>query len=186
MTIGSLDQMYKAPDVQIDAVRQCIDHGLDVQLTFIGDGRHRGELTNNVRTQGLSDRVHFLGQLPAGPAVRAQLDQATLFILPSRTEGLPRALIEAMARGLPCIGSTAGGIPELLPPEDMVPPGDAHALADKIREVVASPTRMTTMASRNLMRAQKYREDVLQVRRNAFYRYLRDCTEEWIHKGDAR
>jgi glycosyltransferase involved in cell wall biosynthesis len=127
----------------------------------------------------VADRVTFRGQLPAGPEVRAELDQADVFLLPSRTEGLPRALVEAMARGLPCVGSTVGGIPELLPAEDMVPPGDAGALASKIREVVTDPARMARMSERNLRAAQDYRQDVLQPRRDAFYRHVRERTEAW-------
>lgn len=87
---------------------------MELELRFIGDGGYRSTLTKMASDQGIADRVKFLGWLAAGPAVRAELDRADLFVLPSRTEGLPRALVEAMARGLPCIGSTAGGIPELL------------------------------------------------------------------------
>lgn len=88
-------------------------------------------------------------------------------------------MIEAMALGLPCIGSTAGGIPELLPPEDMVPPNDAQALAMKIREVVSDPERMTRMSARNLEKAKGYHEDILRERRNKFYQYVKERTTEW-------
>jgi glycosyltransferase involved in cell wall biosynthesis len=129
---------------------------------------------------GLNKKVRFLGELTAGDRVRAQLDTADLFVLPSRTEGLPRAMIEAMARALPCIGSTVGGIPELLPREDLIPPNDPHALARKIREVVTNPERMTQMSARNLEKAKEYRDDILNERRTEFYRYLRDKTQEWL------
>jgi glycosyltransferase involved in cell wall biosynthesis len=130
----------------------------------------------------LGERINFLGQLPAGDAVRIQLDRADLFILPSYQEGLPRAMIEAMARGLPCIGSSVGGIPELLLPEEMVPPGDVVALADKIREIVTDPERMTRMSARNLEKAKDYRDEVLRERRIEFYRYIREQTESWLKK----
>src|SRR5690606_2487194 len=137
-------------------------------LMVIGQGKHQQELVTLAGSLGLSGRVQFLGQLPAGAAVRAQLDQADVFVMPSRQEGLPRAMIEAMARGLPCIGSTVGGIPELLPPEDMVPPNDADALARKIEEVVCNPARMTAMSARNLEHACSYHEDILRERRIEF------------------
>ena len=91
-------------------------------------------------------------------------------------------MIEAMARALPCIGSTVGGIPELLPPEDMVFPGDAGALARKIREVVTDPARMARMSARNLKMAREYRGEILRERRIAFYRYVRERTKEWLKK----
>ncbi len=180
ITVGSLTQLYKAPDVLIDAVAACVREGLDLKLTLVGDGRHRAELEAQARALGLGQRVCFRGQLPAGAAVRAQLDQADLFVLASRAEGLGQAIIEAMARGLPCIGSTVGGIPELLSSEDLVPPGDVAALARKIREVVTDPERMAHMSARNLEKAKEYSEEVLRERRIAFYRHVRERTEEWL------
>jgi glycosyltransferase involved in cell wall biosynthesis len=180
ITVGSLEEFYKGTDVLIDALANCVRSGVDIRLTILGDGRRRAMLEAKTIALGLSNHVSFLGHLPAGTPVRGQLDQADLFVLPSRQEGLPRAMIEAMARGLPCIGSAVGGIPELLPAEDLVPPGDAMALAAKIREVIADPERMARMSARNLAKAAEYREDVLRERRVAFYRYLREQTEAWI------
>ncbi len=184
VSVGSLAQMYKAPDVQIDAVARLVKEGLDLRLVLVGDGKHRPELEVRAVALGMAERVLFRGQLTAGAAVRAELDAADIFCMPSRTEGMPRALIEAMARGLPCIGSTMGGIPELLPAEDMVSPGDVAALAKTIRAVVTDPERMARMSARNLARACDYREDELRARRTHFYRALRERTEAWReHEG---
>jgi len=111
--------------------------------------------------------------------VRDQLDQADLFVLPSRQEGVSRATIEAMARSLPCIATTIGGTSELLPPEDRVPPGDVPALAQRIRQVVTNPERMARMSARNLEKAKEYREKALRERWTAFYRHVRERTEAW-------
>src|SRR5205814_1087186 len=96
VTVGSLEQLYKAPDVMIDAVAECVRVGTEVRLVIVGDGKYRPELEARARSRGVADRVEFRGQLPAGRAVRDELDSADVFLLPSRTEGLPRALIEAM------------------------------------------------------------------------------------------
>ncbi|MHB8647539.1 MAG: glycosyltransferase, partial [Thermomicrobiales bacterium] len=186
VTVGSLAQMYKAPDVQIDAVARLVKEGLDLRLVLVGDGKHRPELEERAAALGIAERVVFRGQLTAGAAVRAELDAAAIFCMPSRTEGMPRAMIEAMARGLPCIGSTMGGIPELLPAEDMVPPGDATALANTIRAVITDPERMARMSARNLARAHAYGEDELRVRRTSFYRALRERTEAWTERAGTR
>lgn len=180
VTVGSLAQMYKGIDVLLHAVMQVVRSGQTMELNVIGDGKFRSQLQDLAHELGLDDIVEFSGQVPAGAPVREQLDRADLFILPSRTEGLPRAMIEAMARGLPCIGSTVGGIPELLPPEDMVPPGDAAALAAKIREVIGDPARMTRMSARNLDKARDYRADLLRERRNEFYRRVKASTMAWL------
>ncbi len=177
--VGTLAQMYKAPDVLIDAVATCLRRGLDIQLLIMGDGKHRPELERRAARHGIQERVRFLGQVPREEVIN-WLDQAHLFVLPSRQEGLPRAMLEAMARGLPCIGSTVGGIPELLPPEDMVPPGDAEALANKIGEVLRDPERMARMSIRNFQKALEYREEVLRERRLAFYRYVKEQMAEWL------
>jgi glycosyltransferase involved in cell wall biosynthesis len=140
------------------------------------------ELEAQVASLGLGERVHFCGHLLSSALVRYELDRADLFILPSRQEGLPRAMIEAMARSLPCIGSTVGGIPELLPSEDLVPPGDVVALASKIREVVTDSERMAQMSARNLEKAKDYTDQVLCDRRNQFYRYVREMTEKWLRE----
>jgi glycosyltransferase involved in cell wall biosynthesis len=129
------------------------------------------------RRLGLAGHARFVGALPPAEAVYRFLDDIDLFVLPSRTEGLPRSLIEAMARGCPCIGSTVGGIPELLPPEDMVPPGDADALARKIFEVPGDTDRMERMARRNWETAKQYLPEVLQARRRTFYRKVRELAE---------
>ncbi len=178
--IGSLEQLYKSPDILIAAVALCRTRNCKINVRIIGDGKFRTQLEEQVARLGLEKSVIFLGQLPAGDAVRKELLQADLFVLPSRTEGLPRAMIEAMACGLPCIGSYVGGIPELLPESDLVPPGDAQALAEKIEEVIANPERMRTMSARNLEKSKEYRNDILDQRRREFYSYLRQQTESWL------
>ncbi len=178
--VGSLAQMYKGVDVLLYAIKHLMRDGMRVNATIIGEGKHRGELENLSHELGIEEQVRFAGQVTAGCAIRAHLDRADLFVMPSRTEGLPRAMIEAMARALPCIGSDAGGIPELLDPEYLVRPGDAASLAAKIRHVLLNPAQLNKMSARNLLEARKYSEEILEARRNRFYRFLRERTEEWL------
>ncbi len=178
--VGSLAQMYKGVDILLPALAVCAGRGLDLQLSIVGDGRHRMELEKSAHNLGIGDRVRFLSELPVGQSIRECLDQADLFVLPSRTEGLPRAMLEAMARALPCIGTAVGGIPELLDPEDLVPAGDVAALARMIEAVCGNPARRVRMAARNLRKAGEYRADILTVRRDEFYRHIRNETERWL------
>jgi L-malate glycosyltransferase len=180
--VGTMAQLYKAPDVLIKAISVCTKAGLDIKLLMLGDGQYRAELEDLATAEQVGDRVSFLGQVAAGAAVQSQLDQADLFVMPSLTEGLPRAMVEAMARGLPCLGSNVGGIPELLPAEDLVEPGDVAELAAKIQEIVTDPERLARMSARNLEKAKEYRDEVLQQQRTDFYRYVRTQTEAWLAK----
>jgi phosphatidyl-myo-inositol dimannoside synthase len=177
ITVCSLVQPYKGVDVLIEAVRRCLNAGVNLRLTVVGDGPLRGGLERQAAEAGLADSVEFVGEVPAGPPVRRLLGAADLFVLASRDEGLPRSLIEAMARGLPAIATAVGGIPELLPPSSLVPPDDPQALADRIREYVLSPERLSSEAAVGFETAQAYRSDLLSARRDRFYRAVRDSTE---------
>jgi glycosyltransferase involved in cell wall biosynthesis len=153
---------------------------VDLKLVILGDGRYRSQLQEQAGRLGIGERVLFRGEVATGKPVLDALDQADIFVLPSHQEGLPRAMIEAMARALPCIGSTVGGIPELLPPEDMVPPGSVSALSAKILEIGSDPVRRGRMSAQNLETAQEYRRETLQKRRRAFYLFLRERTGTWM------
>lgn len=179
VTVGTLAQLYKAPDVLIDAVAQCIKRGVDLRLRIVGDGKHRRELENRCRTRGIAEQVTFVGHLATPDAVRAELDAADLFVLPSRQEGLPRAVIEAMARGLPCIGTRIGGTPELLTDDALVPPGDVKSLSERIESLLADRPRMLALAAENLKRSHAYHHDRLAERRKAMYQALKERTEAW-------
>ena len=186
VAVGSMEQRYKGYDVLIEAVGECVAAGADLTLTIVGDGKHRSELESLAASLLTKDRVTFTGELPGDDAVRRVLADSDLFVHPSRAEGLPRVVIEAMAQALPCVASTAGGTPELLPPEDMVSPGDARGLAERIRAVQGDPTRMARMSERNLTKARQYHQLALQARRINFFRHVRRCTEEYVngrHRG---
>jgi len=179
--VGRIDGFVKAPDNLIKALGQCVNKGLDLRLVLVGGGQSR-KLKSLAVDLGLEECVSFRGELPGGEAVREELDQASIFILPSRAEGLPRAIIEAMARGLPCIGSSVGGIPELLIPEDTVPPGNVEALAEKIIEVADNPERLSEMSARNLKKAREFHHDLMREKKAAFLGELRKKSERWNKK----
>jgi glycosyltransferase involved in cell wall biosynthesis len=152
---------------------------MPIELRIVGSGRHRSELEQLARSLSLHDCVHFTGEL-AAPAIRSELDNATLMVLPSRAEGLPRVIVEAMARALPCIASNVGGIPELLAAEDLVAPNNPQVLAAKIAEVLGDNARLSRMSARNLEKSQQFRPEILERRRTEFYSHLRDTTREWL------
>jgi glycosyltransferase involved in cell wall biosynthesis len=170
---GSLEVHYKGADVLVKAVAVCLRQGLSVEAHLAGDGRSRPQFESLARELGISRFVHFHGQLPAGDAVFDFLDSIDIFVMPSRTEGLPCALVEAMARGCPCIASAVGGIPELLVPEALVPPSDEGQLAVAIERFVGNRELLLRMIERNLEVAKGYRPELLTETRSRFLSEVR-------------
>jgi glycosyltransferase involved in cell wall biosynthesis len=84
-----------------------------------------------------------------------------VFALCSDTEGLPRALIEALAAGLPSVGSRVGGVPELLPPEVLFAPGSVDDLVRVLRRVIDDEELRTRLSSSGLLRAADFAPEVL-------------------------
>jgi glycosyltransferase involved in cell wall biosynthesis len=143
--------------VLLKAVRRLLDAGLPVTGTVAGNGRRHDELVDLCRTTGLTDTVSFVGSISRAEVVEL-LDSAALFVMPSRTEGLPRALVEAMARALPAVGSAVGGIPELLDESCLVPPDDPEALAAAIHRLLSDPKTWEEQSRRNLETARGYEQ----------------------------
>jgi glycosyltransferase involved in cell wall biosynthesis len=176
--VGTLEQLYKGPDILLGALALCAKQGLTPHLTWVGEGCFRPQIEGLIKKYGLGEQVRLTGALKPEEVMR-ELDAADVFMMPSRTEGLPRALLEAMARGLPCLGSNIGGIPELLAPEDLFPPGVVEPLAAKLAEVLVQPERLAAMSARSLVLAAEYQPDVLLRRWRDFYLHLRRVTETW-------
>jgi glycosyltransferase involved in cell wall biosynthesis len=167
VTIGALDQPYKGTAVLLEAMRELLRAGVVVKLNIVGTGSLLPALQERSRALGVETHVAFVGQLDRD-GVRRALDSAQAFVLPSLTEGLPRALLEAMARGLPAIATNVGGIPELLQAECLVPPKDVGALARKIRELAADENARKALGDRNRQVARIYHERVQAPVRQAF------------------
>ena len=164
--IGSLAQMYKGPDILLHATALCSGR-LNFQLILVGAGRYLPEIKTLAAKLGIADLVEFRGQL-SSDSIFEVLDSIDLFVMPSRAEGLPRALVEAMSRGCPCIASDVGGIPELLEATDLVPPNSPERLAKLILQVAADPDRLLAMSARNLAKAAQFSPQALNECRRAF------------------
>jgi colanic acid/amylovoran biosynthesis glycosyltransferase len=132
-----------------------------IRLDVVGNGRLREELETHAARLGLGERVRFHGSLTE-PDVAAKLDEADLFVLPSvversgDTEGIPVALMEAMAAGVPVVTSRITGVPELVRDREtglLAEPGDVSDLADKLVEVLEDPdaARARAVSARRLV-----------------------------------
>ena len=122
----------KGHDVLLEALAGVRRRGLDFVAAFAGDGSRRAVLERRAAELSLADHVRFLGMVEEiGPLLAA----ADAVVMPSRWEGLPLTLLEALARARPVVASAVGGIPEVV--EDrisgrLVPPGDVGALEEAL------------------------------------------------------
>lgn len=171
LSIGSLEQMYKSPDVVIKTIKKLNDNGVNCKLTWLGDGLFRTQMEELSQELEISHKIEFKGNVSADD-VRINLEESDVFILASRTEGLPRAIIEAMSLGLPCIGTNVGGIPELLSKVVLVPKNNENALFDTIKKLIKEPNFYNEQAKINLNNAHLYKESILLKKRNQFYEFL--------------
>lgn len=171
LMVGSLDQMYKGFDVMLAALHQIKPKYPNIVVSIIGSGKYHAKLSKMVEDSDLVANVNFLGLLPRD-SVFAQMDKADLFVMPSRTEGLPRALIEAMARGLPAIGSDVGGIPELLSKNYTFESENVEQLVALLEIVIPDRNLRLEMSKENIAKSWDYEETELQLRRETFYQSL--------------
>ena len=123
----------KGVDVLLQAFGEVVNQVPEATLELGGDGPERRDLESLSRSLGIGPNVRFLGRLSLTEVVEA-MHRADLFVLPSYYETFGVVLIEAMATGLPVIATTCGGPEGFITPEvgDLVPPGDASALAAAI------------------------------------------------------
>lgn len=148
VTLGSL-RTVKGHDQLIEAFALVADQFPAWDLWIHGEGPARDRLEIQVRCLRLEDRVHLPGSTRESAA---RLREADLFVLPSRTEGFPNALAEAMACGLPVISfDCASGPRDLIRPEVdgmLVPPGDIPGLAIAMARLMGDPAERDRMAAR--------------------------------------
>lgn len=171
LMVGSMEQRYKGFDVMIRALRILRQSDFNVVVKIAGDGAYRAELESLAHELNVADYVFFLGLL-SRESVLSLMDEVDLFVMPSRTEGLPRALIEAMARGLPALGSDVGGIPELLDDEYIFESENYENLAVMVESLINDGSLRVKMSKKNIEVARSYEIGELKVRQRAFYEYL--------------
>ena len=113
----------------LEALARLAGRGTAFRAALVGDGVERAALEARAEALGLTPRVRFLGERAD---VERLLPGMDLFVLSSREEGIPNALLEAMAAARPCVATAVGGTPEVLRDGEtgwLVPPGDPAALA---------------------------------------------------------
>jgi glycosyltransferase involved in cell wall biosynthesis len=143
--IGEL-RLLKGVDVLIDAAARLAAAGRPVRVVIVGDGPDAARFRADVVRRGLGDAVDFRPPMP----IRAALATARAVVMPSRAEALPYVVLETVAAGVPILASRVGGIPEVFAGDDadLLPPGDAAALAAAVTGFLADPDAHRRAAAR--------------------------------------
>lgn len=162
----------------MNAAKIVIERGYDIEVWFIGDGPLKKEFIEYSNKLGISKQIQFLGRMPSGAAVRDTIKKSDMFVFPTRAEGLPRVVLEAMAEGLPVISSPVCGIPEILPQECLVQSDDYKGYADAIIYMINNPVLMNKYSINNIEKSKKYKSSILNERRKNFYLLLRNCAKD--------
>lgn len=165
-TIGLVGNL--TPIKGIDLLIQMLPRfpGLRARVLGAGDAAPWMELAKRA---GVGDRIQFDGVLPPGGPVLKWLDEIDLYVQPSRAEGLPRGLIEAMSRACPAVAARVGGTSELLPDHYLHQPGDAEGFASALRPLIEDGLARREAAEQNFGKAQEFSADVLTARRAEFW-----------------
>lgn len=125
----------------IKAARQLADEGLEFKIILVGDGLLRQELEREIQAFGLSENIKITGWATSSE-VQNYITNSRVFVLPSLAEGLPVALMEALALGRPVISTYVAGIPELVEQGKhgwLIPAGSVAALTEAMRQAIQCP-----------------------------------------------
>ncbi|HJQ49333.1 MAG TPA: glycosyltransferase [Gaiellaceae bacterium] len=144
--------------VLLDAVRRLAAEGQRLEVWFAGTGPHAEETARHAHRLGLDEMVRFHGYVPNAEVLDwLASGKVDVVVLPSDSEGVPVSLIEALAYGVPAVGSGVGGVPELLGEGcgELVPPRDHAALAAALAGLLASPERRAGYARAGRARVER-------------------------------
>ncbi|NLE37550.1 MAG: glycosyltransferase [Pirellulaceae bacterium] len=153
--IGRLDAQ-KGLEWLLRGARSWLADAPDCDLALVGQGPQRSALERLAAEEGISDRVQFLGFRADVPALLAR---SSLLVLPSRWEGMPNVVLEAMAAGLPVVATDVEGVAELLGDDadgQVVPFGDTAAFAAAVTRILSDRDLADRLGRRNRSRAAEY------------------------------
>ena len=174
-TLAALNVRYKGQEYVIKALNKLRLQGINDFEYHLAGGGDDSYLRSLIEKYHLSDCVYIHGSIPHSE-ITAFLDGIDIYIQPSKQEGLPRALIEAMSRGCLCLGSKVAGIPELLDPDYIFPAGNFKSISQKLSGITKK--KMFEQADRNFAEAKLYDKRILDNRRKDFLMKIINKTNE--------
>jgi glycosyltransferase involved in cell wall biosynthesis len=172
--IGSVGCLSPRKDyvTLLEALAVLAGRGREFEALLVGDGPERSRLESRARDLGLAGRVTFAGERAD---VERLLESMDVFVLSSREEGIPNALLEAMSSGRPVVATAVGGTPEVVAAGEsgwLVPPASPGPLADALEEALSNPAEAARRGATARRRAVDGMDVSEMVRRHEEF-YLR-------------
>lgn len=158
----------------IEVAERIKETGRKVTVVFAGDGPSVDYYRNLASLKNVD--VTFMGFVEK-PQLHQLLLNTDFFLFPSKSEALPRVLIEAMAVSVPCIASDVGGIPELLPSESVFNRNDVNGMANRIMELASDRRKYEEYSKQMYNTALEYKSSILAERRKVFYQQLKNLNK---------
>ena len=170
--IGGFDARYKGQDILLKAIHILpSDIKSGIELYFIGKG-DSSWLLNLAKTLNLENNIKFIGSKESGKEIFEFLSTLSLYVQPSLTEGMPRALLEAMSVGCPVLGSKVGGIPDVIENEFLHNPGDFKTLSNQISQLFKNRKLLEREALRSIEVVTTFQKGLLDQKRKEFYKVI--------------
>ncbi|MBU5674448.1 N-acetyl-alpha-D-glucosaminyl L-malate synthase BshA [Paenibacillus brevis] len=172
MHISNFRPVKRVGDV-VDVFKK-VQEQVPAKLLFVGEGPDLPKIQWKIREMGLENKVHFLGKQDD---IAQVISMADLLLLPSEKESFGLVALEAMACGVPTVGSIAGGIPELITHGEtgyLAPIGDVDAMAEHCLALLTQPEQMNRFREACLQRAKNdfSSERMMQTYESIYYRVL--------------
>jgi glycosyltransferase involved in cell wall biosynthesis len=164
----------KNQELLIEIVDILVLKGFDVKLQLIGDGGLKALCEKLVQIKKLENHIEFKGHVTGIENILSLLDESNIFILPSSSEGMPRSLLEAMARGLICFGSNRGGIPELLDAKFTFELESPNLIVEKIISTIKDTELVNKYRKKNLVMARSFEQSRLNKKRKELLNELKN------------
>ncbi|MDD3195063.1 MAG: glycosyltransferase [Paludibacter sp.] len=161
----------------IEAASIVIAKGFKINVVFVGKNNNNGieKLNTLAKEFGIAEIVTFLGYQKTSQDLLNIINQSDIFVLPTKSEGLPRSIIEAMSQGLPCVSTNISGNSELIENDFLIPNyNDIELLAHKIIILLSNPEVYESSSKRNFERSKNYEMTILQNKRDEFYTRLKE------------
>ncbi len=155
----------------LDAMKKVVASHPDAKLLLVGDGNKKQQLENLARRDGLDSKISFLGSLDRAAVARI-LSAGDVFAFPSLREGMPLALLEAMASGLPVVSSNISGVNGLVTDGVdgiLVPPKDSEALANALLMLLSDESLRKKLGQNARKSAEEHSLDKAILKTEAVY-----------------